>query len=60
MQFKSILLAASLFGAAAAQSIQIGAPVEAAQLKSGSNITVEVDRPVRSQATHPSPPLHDI
>jgi hypothetical protein len=56
--FKSLLLAASLAAAAAAQSIQIGFPAEGAKLKSGSNITVMVERPVRpSPSLTRAPPL---
>jgi hypothetical protein len=45
--FKSVLFAASLIAASAAQSIAIGFPVEGAKVKSGANITVMVERPVR-------------
>jgi hypothetical protein len=44
---RSVLAVAALAGAALAQNTQIGAPEHGAQLKAGSNLTVEVQRPVR-------------
>jgi hypothetical protein len=46
--FKSVILVASLVASATAQSIKIGYPSEGATVKSGSNITVMVERPVRA------------
>ncbi len=45
---KSSFVLAALVASAFAQGIDIGAPVEYSNITPGSNITVEVDRPVRS------------
>jgi hypothetical protein len=44
---RSVLAVAALAGAALAQNTQVGAPAHGDQLKAGSNVTVEVQRPVR-------------
>ena len=46
----AVLVASSL-----AQRIQIGAPANLAEIQPGSNITVEVDRPVRAFSSARSP-----
>jgi hypothetical protein len=44
--FKSLAVFASLLAAASTQTISIGYPANGAEVTSGSNITVEVDKPV--------------
>ena len=52
---KYFVALAALVASSLAQRIQIGAPANLAEIQPGSNITVEVDRPVRAFSSARSP-----